>query len=102
MKLSHKFIGAAIVLASTFNSACTKLDEKVYSEISTTNFYNNKNEVLSAVLRPYTHAGAWTAPTAQRSYWRLNELSADQLACPVKGIHGYDNGDWIRQHYHTW
>lgn len=84
------------------SNACTKLDETVYSQLTSDNFYNNPSEVLSAVLRPYTHANAWAAPTGQRSYYRLNELSADQLAWPVKGIHGYDNGQWIRLHYQTW
>lgn len=102
MKLYLQLSVFMLLFATVLESACTKLDEKVYSEITSDNFYNNEAEVLSAVLRPYTHANAWAAPTSQRSYYRLNELSADQLAWPVKGIHGYDNGDWIRQHYHTW
>jgi starch-binding outer membrane protein, SusD/RagB family len=82
--------------------SCTNLDEKLYSELSTSGFYTNSDEVQSAVLRPYTHARAWAAPTGQQSYWRLTEYSGDQLAWPVKGIHGYDSGYWIRLHYHTW
>lgn len=84
------------------SSACTKLDERAYTQIIADDFFNGKGEVLSAVLRPYTHAGAWAAPTGQQSFYRLNELAADQLAWPVKGVHGYDNGDWIRLHYSTW
>jgi starch-binding outer membrane protein, SusD/RagB family len=82
-------------------NSCTKLDENVYSSYVSDNFYNNKNEVLSAVLRPYTHANAWITP-GQNGWWRLSELSADQLAWPVKGRHGQDGGQWIRDHYHTW
>jgi hypothetical protein len=81
--------------------SCTKLDENVYSEFVAENYYNNKNEVLTAVLRPYTHANAWITP-GQNGWWRLSELSADQLAWPVKGRHGQDGGTWIRDHYHTW
>lgn len=84
-----------------FADSCTDLSENVYDEIITDDFYNNKNEVISAVLRPYTHANAWTTP-GQSGWWRLSELSADQLAWPVKGRHGYDDGNWIRLHYHTW
>lgn len=91
-----------MLILAILNSGCTKLDEHVYSEINSSDYYNNPAEVLSAVLRPYTHAGAWAAATGQQSAYRLNELSGDQLAWPVKGVHGYDNGDWIRQHYHTW
>lgn len=100
MKKSNAYISAALLALGL--SACTKLDEKPYSEIISDNFYHNKEEVLSAVLRPFTHAGAWAAPTGQTGYWRLQELSADQLAWPQKGKHGYDGGNWIRLHNHTW
>lgn len=100
MKKSNAYISAALLALGL--SACTKLDEKPYSEIISDNFYSNKEEVLSAVLRPFTHAGAWAAPTGQTGYWRLQELSADQLAWPQKGKHGYDGGNWIRLHNHTW
>lgn len=95
-----KLVLALTVSAATF-SACTNLDEKVYSEYITDNYYNNKSEVISAVLRPYTHANAWTT-AGQDGWWRLSEYSADQLAWPVKGRHGQDGGKWIRLHYHTW
>ncbi|HVG15762.1 MAG TPA: RagB/SusD family nutrient uptake outer membrane protein [Chitinophagaceae bacterium] len=97
---SIKILAVAIPLLAT--EACTKLDENVYSEIVTDEYYNNKTEVLSAVLRPYTHTNAWITSSGQVGYWRVNELAGDQLAWPVKGIHGQDNGNWIRLHYHTW
>ncbi|MBS0031731.1 RagB/SusD family nutrient uptake outer membrane protein [Chitinophaga sp. 22321] len=100
MKKNNAYISAALLVLGL--SACTKLDEKPYSEIISDQFYNNKQEVMSAVLRPFTHAGAWAAPTGQTGYWRLQELSADQLAWPQKGKHGYDGGNWIRLHDHTW
>lgn len=90
-----------ILLLGTMN-ACTKLDENAYDVIPADNFYNNRNEVLSAVLRPYTHANAWVTPSGQDGWWRPAELSADQLAWPTKGPHGEDGGKWKRLHYHTW
>ena len=101
--MKHKsklYIGLALLLS--FSSACTKLDENAYDVIVADEFYNNKNEVLSAVLRPYTHANAWVTPSGQDNWWRFNELSADQLAWPTKGRHGEDGGKWKRLHYHTW
>ncbi|PIQ21952.1 MAG: RagB/SusD family nutrient uptake outer membrane protein [Cytophagales bacterium CG18_big_fil_WC_8_21_14_2_50_42_9] len=92
---------AALALPLMVTNACTDLDENIYSQLATNNFYNNREEVLSAVLRPYTHANAWVTP-GQDGWWRLNELSADQLAWPVKGRHGQDGGRWLRLHYHTW
>jgi hypothetical protein len=90
--------------ASLFNTtACKKqLEEKAYSQLTTDAFYNNKNEVVSAVLRPYTHANAWVTPSGQDGWWRPAELSGDQLAWPTKGRHGEDGGKWKRLHYHTW
>ena len=81
---------------------CTKLDETPYSELSKSNFYNNKLEIIQATLRPFTHMQAWLSWSGEVGYYYHNELSADQLAWPQKGRHGYDNGDHIRQHYHTW
>lgn len=94
------YIGIAAALSLT--NACTKLDEKAYDQLLTDNFYNNKTEVISAVLRPYTHANAWVTPSGQDGWWRASELSGDQLAWPTKGRHGEDNGKWKRLHYHTW
>lgn len=94
------YIGLAAVLS--FTSACKKLDEKAYDQLITDDFYNNKTEVLSAVLRPYTHANAWVSPSGQDGWWRAGELSADQLAWPTKGRHGEDGGKWKRLHYHSW
>lgn len=92
----------ALILLVGIVSACTKLDENAYDEIPSDKFYTNKNEVLSAVLRPYTHANAWATPSGQDGWWRPAELSADQLAWPTKGPHGEDSGKWKRLHYHSW
>lgn len=95
------YIGMAVALS--FSSACKKqLEENAYDQLLTDNFYNNRTEVLSAVLRPYTHANAWVTPSGQDGWWRPAELSADQLAWPTKGRHGEDGGKWKRLHYHTW
>ena len=94
------YIGLAAVLS--FSNACTKLDENAYDELLTDEFYNSKTEVLTAVLRPYTHANAWVTPSGQDNWWRAAELSGDQLAWPTKGRHGEDGGKWKRFHYHSW
>jgi hypothetical protein len=101
IQIKKAFKIAALVLPLFATTACTDLDENIYDQLVTDNFYNNKNEVISAVLRPYTHANAWATP-GQNGYWRMNELTADQLAWPVKGRHGQDGGVWLRMHYHTW
>ena len=103
MKFFNKTIIILAAVTVLFGvQACTKLNETVYSELITDNYYNSRDEVLSAVLRPYTHTNAWITSSGQIGSWRVNELAADQLAWPVKGIHGQDGGNWIRLHYHTW
>ena len=99
---SKNYLMAGLALLLTGTNACTNLDETLYDQINANQFYNNRQEIQSAVLRPYTHANAWVAPTGQNSYWLLNELTADQLAWPQKGRHGYDNAQWIRLHGHSW
>ncbi|QNL52077.1 RagB/SusD family nutrient uptake outer membrane protein [Olivibacter sp. SDN3] len=91
-----------VILIVTTMLGCTNLDENAYDQMLTENFYNNRNEVISAVLRPYTHANAWVTPSGQDGWWRPAELSGDQLAWPTKGRHGEDGGKWKRLHYHTW
>lgn len=82
--------------------SCTDLDVVPYDQITAETFYNNEVQVQAGVERPYTHANAWACPTGQTGYYRISELSADQIAWPQKGRHGYDGGDWGRLHYHSW
>lgn len=102
MKAIYKSIIYLAFLGILSTVSCTKLDENLYSNIQAENFYNNRQEVLSAVLRPYTHARAWATMQDRHGYWRLQELTADMQAWPQKGRHGFDGGQWFRQHYHTW
>lgn len=91
-----------LAILTFWGAACTNLDENAYDVIVADDFYNNRDEIISAVLRPYTHANAWCTPSGQDGWWRPAELSADQLAWPTKGRHGEDGGKWKRLHYHTW
>ncbi|MFT3995504.1 MAG: RagB/SusD family nutrient uptake outer membrane protein [Dysgonomonas sp.] len=103
MKKIINYISMAFISCGVFSlSSCTDLEETVYHNHTTTNFYTTKEEVVSAVLRPYTHSGAVFTCQSRENAWRLNEFSADQLAWPQKGIHGYDGAKWIQLHYHTW
>lgn len=102
MKNIKKIYSTAFVFVLLGLAGCMDLSETVYSELSKDNFYNNKLEVMQGVLRPFTHMQAWLAPTGQNGYYYHGEMSADQVAWPQKGRHGYDGGDHIRLHYHEW
>ncbi|MGG5903642.1 RagB/SusD family nutrient uptake outer membrane protein [Sphingobacterium daejeonense] len=92
----------ATMIATASLSSCTNLDENLYSTLEKDSFYKNKLEVMQAALRPMTHMQAWLAPTGNSGFYYHSELSADQVAWPQKGRHGYDGGDHFRMHYHTW
>lgn len=101
-----KLINKAGLISAVFIffsiNACTDLEENLYSEIPKENFYKNRREIMQAVLRPFTHMQAWLAPTGQNGFYYHSAMTADQLAWPQKGRHGYDGGDHIRLHYHEW
>lgn len=99
LRKSYKVIVATAVLGF---SGCMDLSETFYSQLSKDNFYNNRVEVMQGVLRPFTHMQAWLAPTGQNGFYYHSEMAADQVAWPQKGRHGFDGGDHIRLHYHTW
>lgn len=99
LRKSYKVLVATAVLGF---SGCMDLSETFYSQLSKDNFYNNRVEVMQGVLRPFTHMQAWLAPTGQNGFYYHSEMAADQVAWPQKGRHGFDGGDHIRLHYHTW
>lgn len=88
---------APAVLCTIALTGCTNLDETLYDQVGTQNYYNTKHDVIRAVFRPFEHA-----------YWSicsrhvLNELTADQLITPTRDGWWDDGGQWRRLHYHQW
>lgn len=77
--------------------SCTDLDETLYDQVGTQNYYNTKNDVIRATFRPFEHA-FWSI----QSRHVLNELTADQLITPTRDGWWDDGGKWRRLHYHEW
>lgn len=96
MKLIHSLLFAAALGASALTS-CTDLDETLYDQVGTQNYYNTKNDVVRATFRPFEHA-FWSI----QSRHVLNELTADQLITPTRDGWWDDGGKWRRLHYHEW
>lgn len=86
-----------VALASLSLSACTDLDETVYSEVSSNNYFNTRDDVVAMAFRSFEH-GYWTIVPR----FRMNELSADQLIVPRRDGSWDDGGVWRQFHYHTW
>lgn len=92
------FKNIAIAAASLLTVAsCTDLDETLYDQVGSDNYYNTKMDVIRATFRPFEHA-FWSIGSRHV----LNELTADQLITPTRDGWWYDGGKWERLHYHTW
>ena len=78
-------------------SSCTDLTETLYDQVASNNYYNTKDDVIRAVLRPFEH-GFWSIQNRHV----LNEESADQLITPTRGDWWDDGGRWARLHRHKW
>lgn len=78
--------------------ACNMLDEQPYSRILSEDYYSDKKSILQAVFRTYEH-GHWYS---HNDRFHAQELTADHFVWAQKGRHGYDGGQWIRMHHHSW
>ena len=91
-----KYIAVAAISVTVLGS-CTDLDETLYDQVGSDNYYNTKMDVIRATFRPFEHA-FWSIGSRHV----LNELTADQLITPTRDGWWYDGGKWERLHYHTW
>lgn len=95
MKYINHILAATAISCSLVG--CTDLDETLYDQVGTQNYYNTKNDVVRAAFRPFEHA-FWSI----QSRHVLNELSADQLITPTRDGWWDDGGKWRKLHYHEW
>ncbi len=51
---AFKYI-SCLALASLSLSACTDLDETVYSQVSSNNYFNTREDVVSMAFRSFEH-----------------------------------------------
>jgi len=93
---AYKYL-IVLALSSLSLSSCTDLDETVYSQVSSNNYFNTREDVVSMAFRSFEH-GYWTIVPR----FRINELPADQLIIPRRDGSWDDGGVWRQFHYHTW
>lgn len=97
--MTKRILKYILMVSGTIVLSCTNLDEEAFDVLPADVYYQDKNSVIAAVVRPYEH-GHWCGWDGDR--WLLQELTADQFVWTQKGKHGYDDGQWIRLHGHTW
>lgn len=82
-----------------FTTACTNLEEEMYGDLASSNFFRNDNEFIASLGQAYSslggignHSGLWT----------INELASDELVVTTKGGDWYDGGVLIQLHTHEY
>lgn len=78
--------------------SCKKLDENVYSSVTSESFFKSADQVLSAYLMPYS----FMQTHVYQVHFALQEFTTDEAVAPVRGGYVDQNGAWIRFHQHTW
>lgn len=86
-----KYIGffALMALATT---ACTNLDEEIYSSIPKDNFFSSKEQLIVYSARAYTKLQAWGS---EQSIWTLNLQLGNEIAAPKNSVN-----DWVDPRYY--
>lgn len=99
MKLFSIHPAVLMVAAGIFAlSACTRLDQHVYSVVPNANFWQTPEQVAAGV------APAYQALTAipNGNVLQMNEITTDEIIVPTRGSDWYDGGEWQQLWLHTW
>jgi starch-binding outer membrane protein, SusD/RagB family len=89
---------AIVAIALLPFSSCTNLDEKLYSEIKTEDFFKTKEQVQAAVGAAYTNLYGLMNHGA---YFSAQEVNSNEMLIPQRGNDWYDGGQWLAAHLHT-
>lgn len=72
-------------------SACTNLDEEIYSQIPKDDFFTSEEQLVVYTARAYTKLQAWGS---EQSLWTLNIQLSDEVAAPRNSVN-----DWVDPRY---
>ena len=97
MKIWNKYLLLSLLVVAF--TACTDLEEEVFSELTEANFPTTEAQFIAALGATYTSL----YPIGQHnSYYSLNGISSDELAIPHRGADWFDGGQWLRVHQHEY
>lgn len=103
MKNIFIVLGATALFAS-----CTKLDETVYDQIPSGEYFKTEEQVRGTLTTIYDEIrGDWNGKGymgADRGWYDLNEISSDECMLPARngGADWQDGGVWQQMYKHTW
>jgi len=101
MKKISWIISCTLVLVAGVIS-CTKLNNKDYATIVTSQFTPGPADVAALVGVPYTSWRTLQLGRSANAIWRTNEISADETVIPERPNGWVDGGIYQRVHYHKW
>jgi hypothetical protein len=79
-----------LLLAAIIIPGCTKLDSKVYDQVSPDNFFKTPQQINATLAQAYTPMT--NIPCG--NIFQLNEISTDEMIVPTRGNDWYDGGKW--------
>jgi hypothetical protein len=100
MKKICFLIGGLIVLIGFYS--CTKLDDKDYATIVSSQFHPGPADVAALVGAPYTNWRTLELGRSTNAVFRTNEISADETVIPARPNGWVDGGIYRRMHEHKW
>lgn len=87
-----------VLIMAGFNQSCTDLDEELYGEVTSENFFQTEEEFISALGGAYTQFTNY----ASGDPLSLHETTTDEMVVPTRGQDWDDGGMWRRTHLHSW
>lgn len=89
-------------------ASCTKLDETVYDQIPSGEYFKTEEQVRGTLTTIYDEIrGDWGGKGymgADRGWYDLNEISSDECMIPIRdgGSAWQDGGIWVQTYRHEW
>lgn len=100
MKKRYYILSGLIILIGFYS--CTKLNDKDYATIISSQFNPSSSDVAALVGVPYTNWRTLELGRSANAIWRTNEISADETVIPERPNGWVDGGVYQRMHYHKW
>ena len=98
-KFLHIKVMAVVLFLAVFNQSCTDLEEEIFSQVTSDNFFQSDDEFISALGAAYTTLyGMYGTP----GVIGIQEISSRHLVVPTRGQDWDDGGHWRRLHQQDW
>jgi starch-binding outer membrane protein, SusD/RagB family len=94
----------SVIVISVITPACTNLDEKIYSEVLTGDYYKTEEEIISTMAPAYGRLrDILLGGDYENFMWTIETVTTDEMLFPSRANGGwYDGGVYQRYHEHTW